>query len=63
MLSQGMFFPFLMGYLSQEVPVAGQRNLTVKLIEDTKTLDEVVVVGYGTQKKIDLTGSVELHQG
>lgn len=51
------------GYLSQEVPVAGQRNLTVKLIEDTKTLDEVVVVGYGTQKKINLTGSVESIKG
>ncbi|MBQ8521560.1 MAG: TonB-dependent receptor [Bacteroides sp.] len=44
------------GYLTQQVKAA--RNLTVTLQEDNKTLDEVVVVGYGTVKKRDLTGAV-----
>ena len=44
------------GYLTKEVK-AGQ-NLIIVLEEDTKTLDEVVVIGYGTVKKRDLTGSV-----
>lgn len=47
------------GYLVQEVVVAtSTKNLRVILKEDTKTLDEVVVIGYGVQKKADLTGSV-----
>lgn len=46
------------GYLPQEVPVGNQSFLTILLKEDTQTLDEVVVVGFGTQKKVNLTGSV-----
>lgn len=46
------------GYLSQEIKYTGQNNLVVKLQEDTQNLDEVVVVGYGVQKKTNLTGSV-----
>nr|WP_320057809.1 TonB-dependent receptor [uncultured Bacteroides sp.] len=46
------------GYVSQEIKAVSGRNLAIKLIEDTKALDEVVVVGYGTQKKSDVTGSV-----
>lgn len=46
------------GYLAQEVKVQGKNQLTIKLVPDSKTLDEVVVVGYGTMKKSDLTGSV-----
>ncbi len=46
------------GYVSQEVNVKGNTPITVKLIEDNKTLKEVVVVGYGVQKKVNLTGSV-----
>lgn len=46
------------GYLTKEVTVGNQQNVRVVLLEDTKTLDEVVVIGYGTQKKADLTGSV-----
>lgn len=46
------------GYVTQEILVKGQRNFTVKLLEDSKTLDEVVVVGYGVQRKSDLTGAV-----
>jgi TonB-linked SusC/RagA family outer membrane protein len=47
-----------LGYVTQEIPVNGQTELTVTLAEDTQILDEVVVVGYGTQKKSDITGSV-----
>ncbi len=46
------------GYQTQEVAIAGKSDFTVVLSEDTETLDEVVVVGYGQMKKSDLTGSV-----
>ena len=46
------------GYVSQEVKVSGKKEINVVLKEDTETLDEVVVVGYGTVKRSDLTGSV-----
>jgi TonB-linked SusC/RagA family outer membrane protein len=46
------------GYNTKEVKAAGARPLSVVLEEDTKTLDEVVVVGYGVQKKSDITGAV-----
>ncbi|MFD2934259.1 TonB-dependent receptor [Spirosoma flavum] len=46
------------GYLSQEVTVGDRSELNVKLATDTKNLNEVVVVGYGTQKRSDLTGSI-----
>ena len=45
------------GYLTQEVKWTG-KPLSITLKEDKKTLDEVVVIGYGTQKKADLTGAV-----
>ena len=45
------------GYVSQEVKVSGKREINVVLKEDTETLDEVVVIGYGTAKKSDLTGA------
>lgn len=46
------------GYGDYETKVGNQSNLSITLKEDSKALDEVVVVGYGTQKKADLTGSV-----
>lgn len=46
------------GYVNQEITVGNQTNITVKLLEDYAKLDEVVVVGYGTQKKSDVTGAV-----
>ena len=46
------------GYATQEVTVNGKTSLTVVLKEDAKVLDELVVVGYGTMKKSDLTGAV-----
>lgn len=52
-----LVFSFV-GYESQEVTVGSQTRLNLSLKPDTKALSEVVVVGYGTQKKSDLTGSV-----
>jgi TonB-linked SusC/RagA family outer membrane protein len=52
-----LMFSF-MGFESQKVPVAGQSVVDVTLRVDSKTLDEVVVIGYGTVRKSDLTGSV-----
>lgn len=46
------------GYVTQKVPVAGLSVIDIKLIADLTTLEEVVVVGYGTQKKVNMTGSV-----
>ncbi|MCC8154908.1 MAG: SusC/RagA family TonB-linked outer membrane protein [Tannerellaceae bacterium] len=46
------------GYLTQEIPVNNRSNFTVQLVEDTQKLEEVVIVGYGTQRKVNLTGSI-----
>ncbi len=46
------------GYTTQEVKVQGQKTFTIKLVPDNAMLDEVVVVGYGSMKRGDLTGSV-----
>lgn len=46
------------GYLDQKVKVGTNTTLRIVLKEDTQTLDEVIVVGYGTMKKSDITGSV-----
>lgn len=46
------------GYLGQEMKIKEKNTLSITLLEDSKQLDEVVVVGYGTVKKRDLTGSV-----
>ena len=51
------------GYLSQEIPVENQSSIKVTLKEDTQTLDEVVVVGYGTMRKSDVTGSIGVAKG
>ena len=47
------------GFLPQEISTAGRSSINISLIEDTKALEELVVVGYGTQKKVNLTGAVE----
>lgn len=47
------------GYNLQEIPVSDKLIVNIRIQEDTETLDEVVVVGYSTQKKVNLTGSVE----
>ena len=52
-----LVFSFI-GFLPQEVPVNNRAQINVKLEEDQKKLDEVIVVGYGQQKKKDVTGSI-----
>lgn len=51
------------GYLSKDIEVGNRDNLTISLEPDSKTLEEVVVIGYGTVKKKDLTGSVASVRG
>ena len=51
------------GYLEKEVSIENQNTVTIVLQADTKTLDEFVVVGYGTQRKADLTGSIASIRG
>jgi TonB-linked SusC/RagA family outer membrane protein len=47
-----------LGYLTQQVAVGGRTAITVTLQEDTTAIDEVIVVGYGVQRKSDLTGAI-----
>ena len=51
------------GYLPEEVNVQGRSVVDIELVEDVKQLEEVVVIGYGTMKKKDLTGSVTSIRG
>lgn len=48
------------GYRPREVSVKGKKALDITILEDTENLEEVVVVGYGTQKKVNLTGAVNV---
>ncbi|MBQ0786791.1 MAG: TonB-dependent receptor [Oceanihabitans sp.] len=48
------------GFIAQEIIYNGQRTINVNLVEDASNLDEVVIIGYGSVKKEDLTGSVDL---
>lgn len=57
-----LVFSFI-GYISQEVPVSGQSSIDVSMATDTQTLEEVVVVGYGEQKKTSLTSAVSTMKG
>lgn len=51
------------GYVSQDVPINGRTTVNISLAPDAKSLEEVVVVGYGTQKKTTVTGAVVAVQG
>ncbi|MEX2593795.1 MAG: TonB-dependent receptor [Anditalea sp.] len=57
-----LVFSFL-GYIKQEVAINGNTNIDVSMEPDTQSLEEVVVVGYGTQKKINVTGAVAAVEG
>jgi len=48
----------LIGFLNQEVDIRNRSNLDITMTESAKGLDEVVVIGYGTEKKVNLTGSI-----
>lgn len=57
-----LVFSYL-GYQTQEVAVSGKTSLDITLLDDAKGLDEVVVVGYGTQKKTSLTAAISSVSG
>ena len=57
--SKGILVFSSIGFITQEVAIAGKTNFSVTLIADSKELADVVVVGYGTQKKISVTGAVD----
>ena len=46
------------GFTTQEIPVSGKATIDITLVETVSSLDEVVVVGYGTRQKKDVTGAV-----
>lgn len=48
------------GYLAQEIPLKGQNMVSISLKEDTQALEEVVVVGYGTKRKGDITSAISV---
>ena len=52
-----------MGYKTQEIVITNQKVLDVKLIEETIGVGEVIVVGYGTQKKLEVTGAIAQVKG
>ncbi|PJJ08815.1 TonB-linked SusC/RagA family outer membrane protein [Flavobacterium sp. 1] len=61
---QGAVLSFsFVGFKTKEIPTAGKTRLDVSLADDSNTLNEVVVVGYGTVKKSDLTGAVSTLSG
>ena len=61
--SKGNLVVSYIGYATQTLPINGRTSFSVVLAEDTETLDEVVVIGYGVQKKVNLTGSVASVKG
>jgi len=52
-----LIFSFV-GYNPQEIPVSNRSQIDIQLVTDTKALEEIVVVGYGTMKKSDVTGAI-----
>ena len=52
-----LVFSYL-GYITKEIPVNGMKVINVILLEDAQALDEIILVGYGTQKKSDVTGAI-----
>ena len=56
--AQSVLVVSYIGFLTQEVPLNGRTRIDIRLEEDSEALEEVVVVGYGTQKKVNLTGAV-----
>lgn len=51
------------GYASQEIPVSGQTTINVSMLPQTNELQQIVVIGYGTQRKLDVTGSITTVKG
>ena len=57
--TRGILVFSLVGFVAQEVSIEGKTNFSVILISDTRQLEDVVVIGYGTQKKVSVTGAVD----
>lgn len=57
-----LVFSFV-GYLSQEIPVGNQRNINVALVEGVNQLEDIVITGYGTQRKAEVTGAISQVKG
>ncbi len=57
-----LVFSFV-GYMQEEVPVGGRSRIDVTMVQDIRSLDEVVVVGYGTTEKKDVTGAISSVKG
>lgn len=53
----------MLGYLEQSVPVNGRTSIDITMSEDVQALDEAIAIGYGSQKKVTLTGSVTTTTG
>lgn len=62
-VTKGTLVVSFVGYKTQEIPIAGKTQFKIVLREDNEILDEVVVVGYGVQKKATLSGSVAQVRG
>jgi TonB-linked SusC/RagA family outer membrane protein len=56
--AKGILVFSYVGYVSQEIPIGNKSVIEVKLLTDTKALEEIVVVGYGTMRKSDVTGAI-----
>lgn len=56
--ANGILHISYIGYVDQDIAVAGKSLFNIQLLEDTEMLDEVVVIGYGTVKRRDLTGAI-----
>ncbi len=61
--SNGVLVISYIGYKSEEIPIGNQTSFNIKLHEDSERLDDVVVVGYGVQKKVTVTGAVASLKG
>ena len=62
-INPGTLVVSYIGYKTREINVNGSAPVKIILQEDSEVLDEVVVVGYGTQKKVNLTGAVSVVEG
>ncbi|OFY73799.1 MAG: SusC/RagA family protein [Bacteroidetes bacterium RBG_19FT_COMBO_42_7] len=60
--AQSLLFSFI-GFVTQEVPISGRTSVDVVLVQDLYNVDEVVVVGYGVQRKSEVTGSIASVKG
>ena len=61
--ANGILHISYIGYVDQDIAVAGKSLFNIQLLEDTEMLDEVVVIGYGTVKRRDLTGAIASVKG